>query len=131
LSPFNQNAILSRLTIKIGGEIMQAKGFEDKRIFERFCTKFPLKYLDLSSNKEGQGQTQDISAKGIGIVTNELLRPNAPLELWLQIPNQGEPFYARGEVVWSSIVSPNEYRVGVNLDKANLLGLSRIIEFSH
>ena len=114
-------------TVKEGGEVMPRPSFEDKRIFERFPVRLPLRFLDLNANKEGEAQTQDVSAKGISFVTNESLQANAPLELWLNIPDKGEPLYARGEVVWSGMVSPNEHRIGVKLEKADLMGLSRVL----
>jgi len=113
--------------IEKGGENMTAQGFEDKRIFERFFLKFPVRFLELNSNREGNGQTLDISAKGVSFTTDEQLIPRTPLEMWLKIPDQGEPLYTRGEVVWSNRVSPTEYRAGVNLEKADLMGLSRVL----
>lgn len=109
-----------------GGETMQKEKFEDRRVFERFPANFGLRYLDVSSHSEGRAQLRDISAKGIGMVTNATLTIRAPLEMWLEVPDNGEPFYSRGEVVWSKPVSANEYQVGVNLEKADLVGLSRI-----
>jgi hypothetical protein len=105
-----------------GGEKMQ-----DNRIFERFSLAFPLRFLDLKKSKEGQARTRDISAKGVGFITNEELPPQTPLEMWIEIPDKGEPLYTRGEVVWSMSQGVNEYRVGVNLEKANLMGLSRVL----
>jgi len=105
-----------------GGEEMQ-----DRRIFARFPTEFPLSFLDLNRGKEGQAQTQDISAKGIGFLANEELSPHTPLEMWLDIPDKGEPLYARGEVVWSKSQGADEYRVGVNLERADLMGISRVL----
>lgn len=110
-----------------GGEIMQKARFEDRRIFARFSANFPLRFLDLRSGKEGEASTQDIGAKGIGFVTKEQLQPDTLLEMWLQVPDKGEPLYARGGVVWSEMVEPNKYRVGVNLEKANLMGMSRVL----
>lgn len=110
-----------------GGEIMEKARFEDRRIFARFSTNFPLRFLDLRSGKEGEASTQDISAKGIGFVTKEQLQPDIPLEMWLQVPDKGEPLYTRGDVVWSEMVEPDKYRVGVNLEKANLMGMSRVL----
>jgi hypothetical protein len=107
--------------IKIGGETMQ-----DRRIFARFPASFPLRFIDLHNNQEGEAQTQDFSAKGIGLVANKELNPNVPLEMWLKVPDRGEPLYARGEVVWSKRLEPNKYRVGVELEKADLMGMSRI-----
>jgi len=100
---------------------------QDRRIFARFPTEFPLKFLDLNRGKEGQAQTQDISAKGIGFLTNEELSPHAPLEMWLDIPDKGEPLYTRGEVIWSKSQGVDEYRVGVNLERADLMGISRVL----
>ncbi len=105
-----------------GGEKM-----EDKRIFERFARKLSLKFLDLNLFQEGAAQTQDISAKGIGFSTSVELKANTPLELWVDIADKGEPLYARGQVAWSRMCEGGQCRVGVNLEKANLMGLSRIL----
>jgi len=110
-----------------GGENMPGQSFEDKRIFERFSVKFPLRFFNLNSNTDGAGKVYDISAKGVGLVTNEQLPAHTPLELWLQIPDKSEPLYVRGNVVWSNMAAPSEYRAGVNLEKAELLGLSRVL----
>ena len=105
-----------------GGETM-----EDRRIFDRFKAALPLRFLKVSENREGTGQTADISAKGIGLVADVELAPNTPLEMWLEIPDKGEPLYTRGEVVWSKMMEPNKFRIGVNLEKADLMGLSRVL----
>jgi len=104
-----------------GGENM-----EDRRIFARFPARFPLRFMELATNKEGEAQTQDISAKGIGLVADREFSPHTPLEMWLNIPDHHEPFYTRGEVVWSNRLEPNKYRVGIELEKAELMGLSRL-----
>jgi c-di-GMP-binding flagellar brake protein YcgR len=108
-------------TQEAGGEIMQ-----DRRIFARFPVNYSLKFLDLNANSEGDAKSQDISAKGIGLLTNKELKPHTPLEFWLQIPDRGEPLYTRAEVIWSEKLEPNKYRAGVKLDKADLMGMSRI-----
>jgi hypothetical protein len=107
---------------KEGGETM-----EDKRIFQRMTAKLNVKYLDLESGREGEARTCDISAKGIGLVSGSELKARAPLEMWLKVPDRDEPLYTRGEVVWSKEVSSTEYRSGINLERADLLGLSRAL----
>ena len=111
-----------------GGEIMEEYKFTDRRIFARFEVKFPLRFLNLRQNNEGEAEAQDICAKGVGFVTKERIEPQTPLEMWLQMPNGEEPLYVRGKVVWLSEVEPNNYRVGVDLEKANLLGFSRLLK---
>jgi len=110
-----------------GGEDMLNKGFEDRRIFARFPARVAIKYLNLDSNMEGQAETSDISAKGVGFVTNERLHPNTPLEMWLRVPDRGEPLYTRGEVVWSNVGTPNNFRIGVELERADLMGMARVL----
>lgn len=99
---------------------------EDRRIFERFPARFPLRFIDLKDNKEGIAQVRDVSAKGVGMITNEQLEPHTPLELWLQIPDRGEPLYTRGEVVWSNLKGIH-YHTGINLERADMMGLSRAL----
>jgi hypothetical protein len=103
------------------------KSFRDRRIFERIPAKFSLKFLNLRSNKECSAQTRDISAEGIGLVTEEVLFPYAPLEIRLQIPDKGEPLCSRGEAVWSMMVEPKKYRAGISLAKPDLMGISRVL----
>lgn len=112
-----------------GGELMQnmESEAEDKRVFARFPVNLALKFLDLLSNQEGQASAQDISAKGIGFVTNQELKPLTPLEMWLNVPDKGSPLYTRGEVAWSQMQSPTSYKIGINLERADLMGMSRIL----
>jgi hypothetical protein len=105
-----------------GGEEM-----EDRRIFERFKAIFPTKFLDLNRNREGIAQTDNVSAKGLSMIADKELPPQTPVEMWLEIPDKGDPLYARGEVVWSKKVEPEKFKVGVNLEKADLMGLSRVL----
>jgi hypothetical protein len=102
-------------------------GMEDRRVFQRFKTYFPIRYLDPGENKESDGQVCDISAKGVGFVSKEALKPRTSLEMWLQIPDKGEPLYARGEVMWVKPQGDGEYRCGVSLERADLLGVSRVL----
>lgn len=110
-------------------EMEQAKinGSRDQRIFERFKTSFPLRFIDLKRNKEGEAEVQDVSAKGLGIILEEQLAPDTALEMWLDIPDRGEPIYTRGEVVWSKLSQLGKWRAGVVLEKADLMGMSRVL----
>ncbi len=106
---------------------MQNAEFDDRRVFARFPTRLSMKFIDLILNKEGQAQARDISTKGIGFLANEELKPLTPIEMWLQVPDKGAPLYTRGEVMWSEMAGPNQYKTGVNLERADLIGMSRIL----
>ena len=109
------------------GEAMAGENFEDRRIFERFHVNLPVRFLDTGSSQENCGRIFDISAKGIGLVTKEKLPVNTSLEMWLEVPDKGEPLYSRGEIVWSKSSGLNENRSGVSLEKADLMGLGRVL----
>jgi hypothetical protein len=121
-------------TRKEGGEKemshLDIDNSKDRRIFERFEASFPLRFIDLDRNKEGQAQVRDVSAKGLGLCAKNELLPQTPLEMWLDIPDKGEPIYTRGEVIWSKPSEPGLWRVGVDLEKADLMGMSRVLRAS-
>ena len=101
--------------------------YRDRRVFERFAAKMSLRFLNLNTGKEGFAHTSDFSAKGLGLVTSHNVTPRSLLEIWVDIPDKGEPLYTRGEVVWAKCLAPEQYRMGVNLEKADLMGLSRVL----
>ena len=106
---------------------MENLGFEDRRIFLRFPASLPLRYINLNLKRKGQAQTCNISANGIGLVTNEELIPHTPLDIWLDIPDNGEPLNTKAEVVWAKKIKPNRYVTGVSLQNVELMGMSRIL----
>ena len=106
------------------------EGFDiekDRRDFARFSVDLRVQFLDTMNNKKGEAQTKDISAKGIGIFTNENLTPKTEIEMWVEIPDKEEPLYIIGKVVWSIEVQDNKYRVGISLDRADLVSVSYIL----
>lgn len=110
-----------------GGENMKTETLQDKRVFARFAKSFPVRFLEANTYTEMEAEATDISAKGIGIVSDRKLIPSVPLELWLDIPDKGEPLYIRGNVVWSKPSGLDRYRCGISFEKADLLGLARVL----
>jgi len=99
---------------------------EDRRIFERFKVTLPVNLVDLDAAKESTVETCDVSAKGIGVVGKDCLRVGNRLELWLNIDDGNGAFYTKGSVVWSLQQETGKYRSGILLNKAELMGMSRI-----
>jgi hypothetical protein len=102
-------------------------GVEDRRNFLRFARILDIKIINIETNREAKAKTHDISANGIGFLTDIPLEQDASLELWLYIPDSDEPVYTTGRVIWTNMVAPNVYRVGVSLDKIDFAGISRIL----
>lgn len=110
-------------------EIQEAKGGEamdDYRIFERFKKEFSARYIGLDG-KEFTAQTIDVSAKGLGLSTNQRLDSQAPLEIWLDVPGSTDPLYTRGQVVWSRTSGTKGWHSGIELERADLMGISRLL----
>jgi hypothetical protein len=100
----------------------------DRRIFARIPISLPIRFLAYGQEKECMAKTVDISANGIGLVCEEKLSPQTSLEMWLELPENRSPFYTRGEVIWSHPSADRaEYRTGVHLEKAELMGLAPIL----
>ena len=107
---------------------MRNNASNDRRTFARMPTAIPARLLAYGQDKECVAQTVDISATGVGLLTNVKLSPLTPLEMWLDLPETASPFYTRGEVVWSSSKGEvDRQRLGVRLDKAELMGLAPVL----
>jgi hypothetical protein len=110
------------------GKDVVSEGIADHRIFERFPVNLSARYLNLDTGKEGLANTQDVSAKGLGLATSEELSLHTALEIWLEMKDKGEFLYTRGKVVWVRMVDVNNYKLGVELEKADLMGISRVFK---
>ena len=107
---------------------MEYNNSTDKRLFARIPTELPIRLLASGQEEECSARTVDISANGIGLVCKEEFAPQTSLEMWLEMPETKSSFYTRGEVVWShQIPESEEYRTGIRLEKAELLGLAPIL----
>ncbi len=95
-------------------------GFKEKRAFARFPVKIFLRYFNLNLPGETHAQTKDISAKGLCLVIREALAVDTPLDIWLQMPDNGEQIYIKGKVIWSNMIEPDRYRVGISLENTEL-----------
>ena len=104
-----------------GGEEMN-----DHRIFERFRKEFSARFIGLDG-KEGIAQTFDVSAKGLGLSTSQELESQSNLEIWLDVPNSTDPLYTRGQVVWTRLAGQGSFRSGIELERADLMGISRLL----
>jgi len=95
-------------------------GFKERRAFARFPVKIFLRYFNLKLPGEIHAQTKDISAKGICLEIKEALAAETPLDIWLQMPDNGEQIYIKGKVIWSNMIESDRYRVGISLENTEL-----------
>ncbi|HOW43289.1 MAG TPA: PilZ domain-containing protein [Candidatus Omnitrophota bacterium] len=92
----------------------------DKRRAPRFQVTIFTKQKDLATGQELSAHTFDISATGIGLMTDTEIPLGHPIELSLCMPDNGEEVHASGKAVWMTLAGPHKYRVGINLDTTAL-----------
>lgn len=100
---------------------------EDKRLFERVPIDLSMRMRDRDTNVWNLVKATDISAGGIGILSDKSLPSRTSFEMWLPIPGKGESYYTKGRIAWikpSEPSEPNLYRAGVTFDETDLMGMS-------
>jgi Tfp pilus assembly protein PilZ len=98
---------------------MPDAAFIEKRGFPRFAIGIPLT-CQTNTEKVLEAHTHDISAGGLGIITEEEVPAGTAVDACLRIVDDSGEIYRKGKVVWSSPVAANKYRAGVQLEKADL-----------
>jgi hypothetical protein len=107
---------------------MDESGFKERREFSRFSLKVLLRYLNFDLLQEANAQTYDISNKGICLITRDSLPIDTCLDIWLEMPDNGDKIYVKGRVIWSSMIENNKYRVGIDLEDAELNPISLVLK---
>jgi len=73
----------------------------ERRQFIRAPSRLIVIFKNLKTNKVRRALTKDISASGLGLITEELLEPGTPLEIEVKFPDCASPMMFAAEVVWS------------------------------
>ncbi len=98
--------------------------YRDRRFFARFKTCVDIYGRDRIPER---GCTIDISAQGIGLVSEQEMKVEAPIEICLRFPNSKDEYVASGKVAWSVKLEDNTYRVGVALEKPELMMIAQFL----
>jgi hypothetical protein len=97
----------------------------DRRIFARLKAGVLLRCLQ--NNHESMGVTLDISAQGLGIVLSDGVTPLSAVEVFLKLPSTKEEFTTLGKIAWCRKVDGGKFRVGIALDKPELMIVSQLL----
>ncbi len=99
---------------------MPNHGFIERRLCPRFPLTLCVNCFDMYSEKKIDGQTKDISAQGLRLISDKPLLAGYKLEIFIKMSDNGEKIYRKGRVIWSNISSQNKYQVGVFFDEKSL-----------
>lgn len=102
---------------------MEEKPFKERRVFPRFPISLPLECL----GGKIKAKTINISAQGLGIITEESLSQAGTIDINLSVPDNNEKISLEGEVVWFQPTSDGKYRNGIKLNAPVLKPISLIL----
>ena len=108
-----------------------AQAVDDRRIFDRFMARFPVKFKDSRHDFGSEVFLRDISASGAKILSRERLYLNDHVALLVKLPDGGDPFPLSGEVVWSKNEeeNPRAWDCGIQFPAVHLMMLQRLFKF--
>lgn len=102
----------------------------ERRIFERFSARFPVKFKDAREDYGTEVFLRDASAQGIHILTKERFFLDDQLSLEVELPDGGEPMVLSGHVVWVKSLDLSLWAVGVQFHQTNFLRMHRLFKLA-
>ncbi len=102
----------------------------ERRIFDRFQARFPLKFKDSRADFGQEVFLRDASASGAHIVAHQRMFFNDRVSLEVELPDNNQPMALNGRVVWTKPASGNLWDIGLQFDNINFMRLQRLFKFT-
>jgi Tfp pilus assembly protein PilZ len=99
---------------------MRQWNFMERRKLPRYEIALSSEETDLNSRLQVRSVTRDICEQGVGILLNERVALDTPMDICLEMPDNQEQIHVHGRVVWISVIDQNQFRAGICLDKFEL-----------
>ena len=101
----------------------------EQRGGNRFKARLTVVYTELKTAETRRALTDDLSAKGMRLITDRLLSLGTPLEVSLTLPDRDKPLKLQAEVVWSKAIEGLEIEGMQKNDEATTVHTA--IQFLH
>ena len=104
----------------------------ERRIFERFSARFPVKFKDAREDYGAEVFLRDASAQGMRILSKERFFLDDQLSLEVELPDGGEPMVLDGRVVWVKFLdlSSSLWDLGIQFPQVDFLKMQRLFKLS-
>jgi len=102
---------------------------DDRRIFDRFMARFPVKFREAREDFGTNVFLRDFSADGAKIVTKNSLFVNDNIDLLVELPDGHEPLGVRGKIVWAKKGNPASWDAGLKFDKVHFMDAQRVYKY--
>ena len=103
---------------------------EERRIFERFSARFPVKFKDAREDYGTDVYLRDASAQGIRILTKERFFLDDQLSLQVELPDGGDPMVLSGTVKWVKLLNLSLWDIGIQFPEVDFLKMQRIFKLT-
>ena len=102
----------------------------ERRIFERFSARFPIKFKDGREDYGTEVFLRDACAQGIRILTKERFFLDDQLSLEVELPDGGDPMILSGRVAWVKLLNLSLWDLGVQFTEVNFLKMQRLFKLA-
>jgi len=103
---------------------------EERRIFERFSARFPVKFKDTRDDYGDEVFLRDASASGARIMSKERFFLEDQLSLEVELPDGGEPMILSGRVVRVKSLDLSLWDIGMQFPQVNFLKMQRLFRLT-
>ena len=103
---------------------------EERRVFERFSARFPVKFKDARQDYGAEVFLRDASAQGVRIITKERFFLDDQLDLEVELPDGGEPMALSGNVVWVKLLNLSLWDIGIQFPQVDFLKMQRLFKLT-
>ena len=101
---------------------------EKRRTYERFTSRFPIKFKDTRCDFGTDVILRNLSAGGARVTVRDRLYLSDSISLEVELLDDKGPMTLRGEVVWANEKDPNLWDVGLKFHKVIFMDMWRVYE---
>ena len=102
----------------------------ERRIFERFSARFPVKFKDAREDYGTDVFLRDASAQGVRILTKERFFLDDQLALEVELPDGRAPMVLSGRVVWVKSMDLSLWDLGILFHQVDFLKMQRLFKLT-
>jgi hypothetical protein len=103
---------------------------DDRRLFDRFLARFPVKFKDTRNDYGSNVYLRDVSAEGAKILSKQRMFINDSVTLEVELHDGHDPLVLRGQVVWSKPSDLRYWEIGLRFFKVQFINLHRLYKSS-
>jgi len=103
---------------------------EERRVYERFSARFPVKFKDAREDYGTDVFLRDASAQGLRILTKERFFLEDQISLEIELPDGGEPMVLSGHVVWAKFLNLSLWDLGIQFPQVDFLKMQRLFKLT-